>query len=90
MIVIVVIFCRDLSSEFQRRSLCYFNLISYIIYGALTENDVILLLGIYQFIRRVPVYVWWGRVCVFYILNYFEIASFSDGTLEMQLAWRID
>lgn len=57
MIVIVVIFCRDLSSEFQRRSLCYFNLISYLIYGALTENDVILLLGIYQFIRRVPVYV---------------------------------
>lgn len=30
------------------------------------------------------------RACVFYILNYFEIASFSDGTLEMQLAWRID
>lgn len=57
MIVIVVIFCRDLSSEFQRRSLYYSNLISYLIYGALTENDGILLLGIYQFIRRVPVYV---------------------------------
>lgn len=57
MIVIVVIFCRDLSSEFQRRNWRYFNLISYLTYGALTENDVILLLRIYQFIRRVPVYV---------------------------------